>query len=545
MAVDREFRDLIKNTSSKIGNTISDVLDSRLTTTMANVTSALKGDFVKVTSAVSSNVSDVIGPELSSITSSVVDTTKNLTSSVFGLFGENNEELEEAQKSNNFLSQIVQHFKDEEKRADREAGAKDKKRNFLNTLITSAVVALGLAVGGLAKAITLPFEVLYKGLLPFIKFIKWLGGIFSKIPAIKKLITSGSKVFDFFGDIGKTLLNVFKKGKGILSFFTDIGEKIGKLPIIGKFITDIIQKVVGLFRTFGRSFLAGFKILGWPLTILLGIIDFIKGFVGTEGTIVEKIKAGLGSALKGFFDLPIKVIGWLGDKLLSLFGIEIKGGLANLITSKLGGILSTVFDILIDVFSFMKDMITPFIEPAKAVFSFIGNNIAIYFKAIWGLLSSAGTVLKGLWDLFVNNDPSTLLAGFKGFFDTIVNFGKEMWNGIITFLSKIPFINKLIDVDKLKADIKEKNIEPVKSAPKSQEFENLNIDRLNTAKENAARRKEKEDSTTETKTTKTDSKGNVTIIQQTTQGGGGRGGDTQIPSEVDNYLLGLQVMGAS
>ena len=57
----------------------------------------------------------------------------------------------------------------------------------------------------------------------------------------------------------------------------------------------------------------GFKVFGWPLTILLGVIDFIRGFVSTEGTMAEKIKGGLVKVVDGLIGLPVKLFGWIAD----------------------------------------------------------------------------------------------------------------------------------------------------------------------------------------------------------------------------------------
>ena len=47
----------------------------------------------------------------------------------------------------------------------------------------------------------------------------------------------------------------------------------------------------------------------------------------------------------GLFELPVKILGWIGDKILKIFGEEIEGGLAQ----KIMDVLSNVFDWIINI----------------------------------------------------------------------------------------------------------------------------------------------------------------------------------------------------
>ena len=73
------------------------------------------------------------------------------------------------------------------------------------------------------------------------------------------------------------------------------------------------------------GFKAGFKILGWPLTILLGVIDFIRGWMGADAgaSILDKIKAGFQEAIAKFMELPAILLGGAVDWVMGLFGIDL------------------------------------------------------------------------------------------------------------------------------------------------------------------------------------------------------------------------------
>jgi hypothetical protein len=95
------------------------------------------------------------------------------------------------------------------------------------------------------------------------------------------------------------------------------------LPIWGKIgkMFRRISKIPGIGKMF-KALKFGFKWLGWPLSIILGVIDFIKAYASTEGTIWEKTKAGLKAAIMGFLEFPIMVFKWLGEKILDFFGLK-------------------------------------------------------------------------------------------------------------------------------------------------------------------------------------------------------------------------------
>lgn len=179
------------------------------------------------------------------------------------------------------------------------------------------------------------------------------------------------KIFKVFGKLGK---------------FFNILEKF---PLLGKVLK-------------GLKF--GFKWFGWPLTLLLSIIDFIKGFKEQQGPLFDKIKSGLWKALEGFIDLPIKFIGWITEKVAGLFGVELENiGQKMLNTFHIG------FDHILD-------------------------GWAVMFKRLSETFSRDN--LKK-WQVKIEKIAMKVISGMYNFF-------VDFWNGIIDFIklsvSKLPFL---------------------------------------------------------------------------------------------------------
>lgn len=173
---------------------------------------------------------------------------------------------------------------------------------------------LGAVIGGIIAALLKPFNLLGS-------VIKMISTRLLKIPFFGKAFERLGK---FFRSIKAFVKNIPKMGK--------MGAGLGKVwkffKAIGGFVKSFLSKIPGLTSLFkGLKF--GFKFLGWPIAIIFGIIDFIRGFVkeyGESGSVIESIKAGLTTAIIGFIELPVKMIGWLIDKVLSFVtGGEVKG----------------------------------------------------------------------------------------------------------------------------------------------------------------------------------------------------------------------------
>ena len=150
------------------------------------------------------------------------------------------------------------------------------------------------------------------------KMTKYLHGMYSlqvkrmKMDFLEAGGTTEKKV-SIMGILG-TL--VFAIGAAIGGFMHRYFVLLTKLPIFAK-VAKMFTKI-GNIPFIGKLFKSlkfGFKILGWPITLLLSVIDFIKEFKNSEGILWEKIKGGLWGALEGFIELPVKFIGWVVEKI--------------------------------------------------------------------------------------------------------------------------------------------------------------------------------------------------------------------------------------
>jgi hypothetical protein len=161
---------------------------------------------------------------------------------------------------------------------------------------------------------------------------------------------------------------ILKEIEGFMGLVGAIGKRF-------KSIGKIAEVVKGLFGQFGggfvKGFLRGLKWIAWPITLLMTVIDAVKGFVrgfesqgGGSGGIISGLVQGLGEAVKGFLYLPVKLFGWITDYVLGLFDIQIKGGAADgifkVIDMIFGGIEFTMHTIYNGIVGLMAEMIAPF-----------------------------------------------------------------------------------------------------------------------------------------------------------------------------------------
>ena len=183
----------------------------------------------------------------------------------------------------------------------------------LAALIAAPIITLAAFFGQLKAEFTV-LDNLTKGKLfaPFKRFGNWVKGLGSQFKAF---------AFEKFGRVLDPIKNSIDKGK---NFFKDIGIKIkgifgqgGKFASIGKSISDGFKPVAKFAGSAGR--LLGKLFL--PVTVIMGIIDAVKGFM--EGFSEEGIVGGLAGAFEGVItglvavplDLLKDLVSWIAGKL--------------------------------------------------------------------------------------------------------------------------------------------------------------------------------------------------------------------------------------
>jgi len=266
---------------------------------------------------------------------------------------------------------------------------------------------------------------------------------------------------------------------GIVLRFTNIFEKLDDIPII--------RKIKGYFRNIEsipvigklwRSIKFGFRWLGWPLTILMSVIDFIRGYKETEGSMFEKIKEGLWKAIEGFIELPVMFIGWVVEKIAGWFGVELTG------VGDYNGIL---------------DMIDP---------------VKTFFKDIKTLLEPI----------------------FTGFFNFFVGF----WNATINWIESIipDFLKEDFGIGDL-SGMKMSKIETPSPISTVQQTEKAKADNQKNGYKGLVKAMDDIGKGVQQSNSKAGAAINAVIANQNNQNGGG-GDNAQIPDESDNRMVSLQ-----
>ena len=200
----------------------------------------------------------------------------------------------------------------------------------------------------------------------------------------------------FFGKMGSFFNTLLKPFRFIVKAFADLNKTVRAVFGITSKVAKgggVLSKFFGTIGSFFRGFLAiGSKLLV-PLQVVIGLFSGVKqaitDFTSTEGTIGDKLIAGLGGFVKGAFnalismplDLLKKGVSFIAGKL----GFE---NFAELLDSfSFAGLFSTIFDGITGFVTGIKDIIV-------GIFTFDGDKIK---KGLGGI----GNILKGVGKFFL------------------------------------------------------------------------------------------------------------------------------------------------
>jgi len=469
-------------------------------------------------SSITSHVKEVLGPVYEAF-----ESIKNVFTGVFKFFkgtimGIGAKVKPEDKWRNKLLQKILKVNKDQWSYivggkkgsfVDKLQG-KEKLKGWGKFLLVLGVI-LAAALGAAVRKFILPFEIMGKMIsksfigktfMTLVRFFARIGkaikGLFGKSTIVTKVIGVMRKVFGFFGKLLKPFAKIF----GV------IGKVFGYIGKAFKWVAGIVKTVIGFFKTLapatgilaklGRAFMAGFKVLGWPLTIVIGIYDFIRGFIDTEGTLWDKIKGGFQAALMGFIEMPIRFISWLIEKVAGFFGIEITG-----LADGILGWISKGFNKLLDL---------------------VLNLPLISFLV--GFFGTEGTFME------------KLKGGFNNMVKGLITLFATIWNWIVDLAYKL-----LPDWIANKIGLKKMEVpgQSVSTGGSTSDEESKNKEA-----QSAARKKEKEDmikrmdeqeklAKSQLDATKAAGASAAAMGGQGGQGGQGGGDIPQIPDEVDNW----------
>lgn len=392
------IKDSFKKITSPITNTLESVVDfmkhpisSFFETEFGQ---KMKDLFKDLSDTVTGHFQDVLGEIHTEVIAPLTKMGISLIAGAKSLFGFGQEEdpaAEEQKKTNKILGWFKNFFiKKDKEEALEDALKKDLLGDFLKDLgfFGTLLAAIGISLGTLAGKI----------LLPVTTFLK-----------LTKVMTPLVKGFKVLGD-------VFKNTKMFKIFATGIS----KLGVFGKWF-------VKQFSIFGKAFKLGFTKLAWPLQIIFSVIDFYKGFIGTEGTFMAKIQSGLKEAFLGFIELPVKL-------LAKLFGgegakwMEVMGKGFDMIFEGWGLIADGIMSIGQTVMSYVVD---------SGVIEMFKTAITFTWDMIKGVFNKGISLLQGIWSL-TTGDLDTAIANFSGAFGGMINFIKSTFTTLSDVLTNIP-----------------------------------------------------------------------------------------------------------
>lgn len=300
---------------------------------------------------------------------------------------------------------------------------KTKGLNILTKLGTMLGIAAGIilspviAAGAFFKQLGIELKYLkkisanlFKGqrFKPVINFFRRLRIFFSRKGPFGNIIKALTNATNTFKDFSKGFtadrlakpLNAVKTGVDkVTTFFTRIGNFFMKNKAFTKGF-NLAKGFIGNFgRILGKVFL--------PITILMGIFDFVKGFMSgySEGGIIEGIKQGLIGVFDGLVGGLVRLLANILDFFLSAIGLDKLGeGLKQGVDSLLNGIYG-VFGGLLDL---VKGIFTLDLDIIGDAFKDIWNGIVDIIKGIFnpltGLVGDIFDIGKGIGKFFSGGD---------------------------------------------------------------------------------------------------------------------------------------------
>ena len=243
-------------------------------------------------------------------------------------------------------------------------------------LILAPVFAAGAFFAQLSRELKF-LNKLTKGRLgkifaPATDFFKRIGDFFKK--GFNKVLSGFDKVKKIFGGLGKS--------SGILGKFFGFLKSVGKVVAkVFKPLTKGFKQGFGIVTKFAK--VAG-RVLGklfLPITILMGVFDFVKGFLRgfKEGGIIEGLKQGIISLVDGLFGSLIRMLMWIPTKIAEWLGLDnFAASLMENVNALIEGIYSVfggLIDLIVGIFTFDGEKI-------MGAFGDIWNGIRYRFGAI-------------------------------------------------------------------------------------------------------------------------------------------------------------------
>jgi len=303
------------------------------------------------------------------------------------------------------------------------------------------IMALLGTVGG---AILAPLFFIAGFFTTLFKQVKW---IFSKFSGIKQIGAWIAKKLDFIKDIFKKILKPFDI---LLKPFKSAGKAFKSMKSFFGLFDDFI-KPIGKITKAAFKFGKAIPVVGQLLAVVLGVFDFVKGFIAgfKEGGFVEGLKQGLVGLIDGmlvsFLDLIKDGVSMVSGFVANAFGIDntlgkwldsfsfselFKQGM-DFIFSSIPGAIDTVLAPFKDIIATFKEkgFLGGVVETIKKYFSILVGMPAELFRKIlaWGAEAmgweNVASVLNeyNFMDL-IENGIQNIFNVLRGAFDNVMSF---------------------------------------------------------------------------------------------------------------------------
>jgi phage-related protein len=360
-------------------------------------------------------LTDVLGPEISQLAESTRNMGLGLIKSVSSSLGAggNTEEKRENKKVS-LLQSINNYFKRDEKRDARTSTDGKKGKGFGYSALLFLASSFAIAIGSLIGTLILPFQLLAKGMMavkPVAKMISSFASVLMKIPGVGMLVET-----------------ITKYSKNISSFVANL------------------SKTTGIMGSLSKGLMIGFKVGSRFLVGIFAVIDFFKGFVNTQGDLIEKIKGGLNSAISGFLELPLKLLGKVLDWSLNLFNIQVSGGIAKAMMDAIKVSVDTAVDLITSPFrtikkaianiiSFMSGKIYSTTDLMNDVRNIIDTSIQVVkdiYSSITSNIISGITLLKSLYASLNISFIQPILSGVNASIQVVKDIYRSISNSILS-----------------------------------------------------------------------------------------------------------------
>jgi len=318
------------------------------------------------------------------------------------------------------LLDTLEDLKPDKTRSNTDRGSKlEMPGGIFSGILSAAALLAGVATGFITQLTSTLFSVLgetklfkkiggifstigqfFTGIITRLKASPLFKGVFTGIEKIAELVDKfkSSKLFTLFGKV----FSIFGNSPVIKTVSSVVGVAGEAFSVIGEIFSSMFSffkvgmkaggGLVKMLSSLGKIVGPFLKVLGWPLTIIMGIYGGIKGAIAgfKEGGLI----GGLKGLFVGVFD------GLIGSLLDS-----VKDGI-SWISEKLG---FSEFSKFLDSFSFTdlysKYFIDPMFEMYDTIAKFVGDlpGIVIDFFAslpekLGALMSSVGESITGAAD---------------------------------------------------------------------------------------------------------------------------------------------------